>query len=226
MAASIMFAKRRATMRNLGFRCSLSTLCVGQGIVLFNPALRKHFSVAHQPTKQTKMAVYQYYLAVIPKQGIEKKHDFIPNEIGVSTETGFFESDAGIYWKVAEMKADDIVTKVDVVIKRVKWRNDKTSFNWEDNSDEIENDAVIYLDEETLTIREFSFRADLREKDFAFLKNMIALGKEKDWLFMDRKGKLMKPDFEEIKKSIRESNAYSFLADPIKFLKNIDNKNK
>ncbi len=172
------------------------------------------------------MAVYQYYLAVVPKQGIEKRHDSIPAEIGVSTETGYFESDAEIYWKEVETKEDDIVTKIDLIVNRAKWGNDKTSINWKTYSEEVDNDASIYLDEESLTIREFSFRADLREKNLKFLKNMIALGVENEWLFFDRKGKLMKPDFEEIKNSIRNSNAYSFLEDPIKFLENIDKQNK
>ncbi len=172
------------------------------------------------------MAVYQYYLAVVPKQGIEKKHYSIPNEIRVNTEKGVFESDAEIYWKEVEMKADDIVSKIDLIITRAKWGNDKTSINWKAYTNQVDNDAAIHLDEELLTIREFSFRADLREKDFIFLKNMIELGKENEWFFMDRKGKLMKPDFEEIKNSIRNSNAYSFLKNPIKFLENIDKKNK
>lgn len=172
------------------------------------------------------MAVYQYYLAVVPKQGIEKWHDSIPAEIGVNMETGYFESDAEIYWKEVETKEDDIVAKIDLIVNRAKWGNDKTSINWKTYSEEVDNDASIYLDEESLTIREFSFRADLREKNLQFLKNMIALGVENEWLFFDRKGKLMKPDFEEIKNSIRNSNAYSFLEDPIKFLENIDKQNK
>lgn len=172
------------------------------------------------------MAVYQYYLAVVPKQGIEKRHNSIPSEIGVSTETGYFESDAEIYWKEVEMKADDIVTKIDLIVNRAKWGNNKTSINWKTYSEEIDNDASIYLDEESLTIREFSFRVDLREKNLKFLNNMIALGVENEWLFFDRKGKLIKPDFKEIKNSIRNSNAYSFLEDPIKFLVNIDKQNK
>lgn len=172
------------------------------------------------------MAVYQYYLAVVPKQGIEKRHDSIPTEIRVSTESGYFETDAEIYWKEVEMKADDIVMKIDLIVNRAEWGNDKTSIHWKTYSEEVDNDASIYLDEESLTMREFSFRADLREKNLKFLKNMIALGVENEWLFFDRKGKLMKPDSEEIKNSIRNSNAYSFLQDPIKFLDNIDKQNK
>ena len=82
------------------------------------------------------------------------------------------------------------------------------------------------MDEKSLTITEFSFRADLRENGFTFLKNMIELGKENDWMFMDRKGKLMKANFEEIKESIRNSDAHSFLKNPIEFLENLDNKNE
>ncbi len=170
------------------------------------------------------MAIYQYYLAVIPKKGIELIHNFIPNEIGVSTETGFFESDAQLYWKEVERKASDIVSRVDTIVNRAKWGNDKTSYNWKTYSEHVDNDASIYIDEATATIREFSFRADLRETGLVFLKNMIAIGKENEWLFMDRKGKLMKPDFEEIKNSIRNSDAYRFLSDPINFLENFEDK--
>jgi hypothetical protein len=172
------------------------------------------------------MAVYQYYLAVVPKEGIEKKHDLIPNKIGINTSTGFFESDAKLYWKEIGKKADEIVPKIDLIVKRSDWENDGQSYNWKTYSEFVDNDASIYLDEKSLTIKEFSFRADLRETDFTFLKNMIELGKENDWMFMDRKGNLMKADFEEIKNSIRNSNALSFLKDPISFLENIDNKSE
>jgi len=169
------------------------------------------------------MAVYQYYLGIIPEQGI---YDSMPNEIGVSSKTGYFETDAKIYWKDVNVNVENIVSKVDLIVNRANWDNDKTSINWKTYTNEVDNDASIYLDEKSLRIKEFSFRADLREKNLTFLKNMIELGVENEWLFFDRKGKLMKPDFEEIKNSIRNSNAYSFLEDPIKFLENIDKKNK
>lgn len=172
------------------------------------------------------MAVYQYFLGIIPRQGIEKKHDSIPNEIRVYTDTGFFESDAEIYWKEVEMKADDIVTKIDLLVNRAHWGSDQTSITWKTESNEVDNDASIDLDEETLQIREFSFRADLREKNLRFLKDMIDLGVKNQWLFFDRKGKIIEPEFEEIKISIRNSNAYSFLENPIKFLENIDKLHK
>ena len=171
------------------------------------------------------MAVYQYYLAVVPKDGIEKIHNLIPNKIRVSVETGFFESDAKLYWQEIEKKVDGIVSKVDLIITRSNWVNDGKSYNWKTYSEFVDNDASIYLDNESLTIREFSFRADLRETDFTFLKKMIELGKENYWMFMDRNGNLMNADFDEIKNSIRNSNALKFLKDPNKFIEDIEIKN-
>lgn len=123
------------------------------------------------------------------------------------------------------MTADNFISKIDSFVKRRRWGNDKTSINWKTYSDEFDNDASIYLNEESLTIKEFVFRSDLRENNLIFLKSMIVLGLENEWLFFDRNGKLMKPNFAEIKNSLRESNAYRFLKDPIKFLENIDHKN-
>jgi len=167
------------------------------------------------------MAVYQYYLAVVPVTGILKRRSSKPEFIRVSTKTGFFESDAEIYWKEIEIKADGILPKIDNIIKRDEWGNDKTSFNWKSDTGEIDNDASIFLDEQKSTIVEFSFRADLREENLTFLMNMIELGKELNWMFMDRSGKIMDPDFKELKISIQNSNAYNFLSDPKKFLESI-----
>ena len=170
------------------------------------------------------MAVYQYFLEVIPKQGILKKHKEIPKKINVSTETGYFESDSEIYWIEAKLNPENIIPKIDAIIERANWGNDKTNFNWKRYSETLDNDASIYLNETDFTIKEFSFRADLRENNLEFLKNMINLAEKNEWLFMDRSGKLMNPNFEEIKISIQNSNAYSFIKDPHKFLDNLNSK--
>lgn len=85
------------------------------------------------------MAVYQYYLGVVPKKGIECQHGSIPKGIGVNVETGYFESDAEMYWKVAALQIDSIVAKMDSFVERAKWENDKTSFNWKTYSEYVES---------------------------------------------------------------------------------------
>lgn len=168
------------------------------------------------------MAVYQYYLAVIPLKGIIRKHGFVPNKINVSTETGYFESEAKNYWQEINLKPQEIVSQMDSIIKRANWGNDETSFNWKYYTDDVDNDAAIYLDENLLVVNEFSFRFDLREENLNFLKRMIELGRVNQWLFMDRNGKLFNPDFEEMKNSIQDSNAYRFLEDPHGFLDDLN----
>ena len=171
------------------------------------------------------MAVYQYYLEVIPKEGILKKRKVIPSKIRVSTETGYFESDSEIFWKEVKYSPENIIAKIDSIINRANWRNDNTSFNWKSYSENLDNDASIYLNEYDFTIKEFSFRVDLREENLEFLKNMIKLANENEWMFMDRTGLLINPNIEELKDSILKSNAYRFLENPHKFLDNLE-KNK
>lgn len=164
------------------------------------------------------MAIYQYFLAVVPLTGVNNRHSKVPETIFVNTESKYFGSDVGLYWNEAETEVDEILPQLDKIVDRADWGNDQTSFNWKTYSEKLDNDAAIYLNKETLKIEEFSFRADLREKNLIFLKNMIELGKLNNWMFMDRHGKLLKPDFEAIKKSIKNSNAYKFLKDPKGYL--------
>jgi hypothetical protein len=75
------------------------------------------------------MTTYQYYLAVVPKEGFEKTHGSIPDKTRVSMETGYFESEAAIYWEKTRIKADDIVAEIDSIFERANWRNGITSIN-------------------------------------------------------------------------------------------------
>ena len=170
------------------------------------------------------MAVYQFYLEVLPKEEILKKHNLIPSYIKVSTETGYFESDSELYWNEVKCSYENIIPKIDSIIDRANWGNDKTSFNWKRYSETLDNDASIYLNESDFTIKVFSFRADLREENLEFLKNMMNLAIENEWMFMDRNGLLINPNLEELTKSILKSNAYNFLENPHKFLDNLEKK--
>ena len=168
------------------------------------------------------MAIYQYFLAVVPLKGIKNKHSQVPETISVNSKSQYFESDVELYWKEAEKDVDEFLPQIDNIVNRADWVNSKTSFNWKTYSDKLDNDASIYLNEETFKIEDFSFRADLREKGLIFLKNMIELGQRNNWMFMDRQGKLLKPDFEVIKESIKNSNAYKFLKDPKGYLDSLN----
>lgn len=172
------------------------------------------------------MAIYQYYLAVVPESGILKKHGVKPDAIQVGSSTKYFESNTEGYWKEVGVQGENVLPLVDKLLPRASWGNGKTTIYWKVKTEEVDNDASMHLEEATLTVKEFSFRADLREQNLDFLMQMIALGKANQWLFMDRSGNLMNPDFEEIKAFILESKTYKFLTDPKAYLDSLIEEEK
>lgn len=164
------------------------------------------------------MAIYQYYLAVIPKIGLIKKHGQIPNSIPIGSEAEWFESNTEEYWQLADVSSDEIVSEIDKLVKRSDWDDDTTSVRWKTYSEDLDNDGWMSINEQSKKIQELSFRADLREKNLTFLVGMLDLSNKHNFILMDRKGNLANPNFEEIKKLIEISNPYKFLQDPKKFL--------
>lgn len=167
------------------------------------------------------MAIYQFYLAVIPKIGVLECYDTIPSVINPSIEDGYFNSNTELFWNKAKIKPEHIVSRIDNMVDRAPWGNSEDSFNWKTYSKTTDNDAYISLDKDK-HIKELTFRADLREPKLKFLKAMLQLGKTEDFLFMDRKGKLSNYEFENVKTLIKNSNAYRFLKDPEKFFDDLN----
>ncbi len=198
------------------------------GITTQNPLIRAKITINpnyHQLSKSS-MAIYQYYLAVVPQSGVLKQHGVKPDSIEVGSATKYFESNTEGYWKEVGVQGEGILPLMDKLLARTEWGNGKTTIFWKVYSEELDNDASLELEDEMLTVKEFSFRADLREKNLDFLMKMIALGKENQWMFMDRTGKLMNPDFEEIKESILGSKSFRFLKDPIAYLDSLIEQEK
>ena len=67
---------------------------------------------------------------------------------------------------------------------------------------------------ETKKIEHRSFRADLREPQLKFLIGMLDLAKKKAMVLMDRKAKILKPEYIEIKDYIKNSNSFKFIENP------------
>lgn len=167
------------------------------------------------------MATYQLYLAFIPRIGLLKKHDQVPVNIKVSTETGYFESNTEQYWKLAKIDSTEIIQEINKLVNKATWGNDSSNHNWKNYSEEVDNDAWMSTNGKSGKIEEFHFRADLREKGLVFLREMIQLAEKKNCLLMDIKGNLATPELKEINILIKKSNAYKFLQDPLKFLTEI-----
>ena len=164
------------------------------------------------------MAIYQYYLAFIPKVGLIKKHKIIPTEISVTTEDGYFKANTDEYWKLAEITFDNVKHEIDKIIEKASWGNEEECFNWKTYTNELDNDASMSISSETKIILQLSFRADLREPQLKFLNQMLDLAKKYEMLLMDRNGKILTPEYNEIKNYIKNSNSCKFIENPEKFL--------
>jgi hypothetical protein len=164
------------------------------------------------------MAIYQYYLAFIPKVGLLKKHGVIPTEINVNTEDGYFDANTEQYWELAEINFDNVKLEIDKLIEKADWGNDEECFIWKTETNVLDNDASMSINVETKKIEHLSFRADLREPQLKFLNGMLDLAKKKEMLLMDRKGKIFSPEYNEIENYIKNSNSFKFIENPEKFL--------
>jgi len=182
------------------------------------------------------MAVWQFYLEVIPKEGIENFHSNIPEKVKMSTEDDFFSADTEKYWNVLEVSPQKVILRIDSIVERARWSNNSKSYSWKsseimlkpDRSNPYEvlnatdNDAFLIVDTDTDCIKHLHLRADLREENLLFLKRVVELGKESNWMFMDRKGFLVEPNFSQVMERVKLSNALRFLKDPIEFVKDLD----
>lgn len=163
------------------------------------------------------MAIYQYYLAFVPKIGLVKKYKIIPTQIEISTETGYFEAKTDEYWELAKINFQDIKVEIDKIVDKADWGNDNDSFNWKTDEEELDNDAWMLINPKNEKIKELYFRADLREPSLKFLNGMLELAEKYEMMLLDRKGNLLNPEFNEIKDFIKVSNTFKFLENPDKF---------
>ena len=169
------------------------------------------------------MAIYQYYLAFIPKIGLLKKHGVIPTEINVNTEDGYFDAKTEQYWELAEINFDNVKLEIDKLIEKADWGNDEECFIWKTETNVLDNDASMSLNSETKKIEHLSFRADLREPQLKFLIGMLQLAKTNEMMLMNRKGNLLNPNFDELKSFIKMSNPFKFIENPEKFIDDLHN---
>lgn len=180
------------------------------------------------------MAIYQFYIATIPKKGVTQHFGKIPDKLEVDfrKRTEIFSNDEDEFdyfefiqhkcWKVAEVNSREIIKQIDQILDRANWGNDQESNNWKTKTKEIDNDAWILTNSEQNQVVEFTFRADLRQPKLKFLNEMIELSKEKELLLIDRKGNLVEPEMKNVIELIKKSNALKFIENQIKFLKDLE----
>lgn len=170
------------------------------------------------------MAIYQFYLALVPEVGLLQKHTVIPEQIATSTKDGYFEANTEAYWAMAEMEASGMIQDMDALLNRSSWGNTEHSFTWKTCTNLCDNDAYIEFNQHTGFVKECLFRADLTEYGLYFLKAMLRYARRYNCVLMDRNGYIAKPETELVWAMIKRADKDRFLKDPEAFLKGIVSK--
>ncbi|WP_264523540.1 hypothetical protein [Flavobacterium sp. N502536] len=164
------------------------------------------------------MAIWQYLLIVVPQNSIDSNYKCI-----FKNNKSDFLPPTNSLWKNFNGDISSIISELDQIIPKADW-NDETYLSWKGNADNDEdNDACICLSADKSKVEEFQFRIDLRKESniIKVLQSILNLCKKNQFVLIDLKGAIFQPQLEDILKSIKTSNATSFLTDPIKFLENL-----
>lgn len=166
------------------------------------------------------MAIWQHLLIVIPENSIDKNYNIFENN-----ETEFLP-DTDSFWENFDGDISSIISELDQIIPKANW-GDETCLNWKGNgNNEEDNDACICLNDDKTKIKEFQFRIDLRKASniINVLQSILNLCKKNQFVLIDLKGQIFKPEIESIIESLKSSNAIKFITDPILFFENLENK--
>ena len=180
------------------------------------------------------MAIWQFQMVMIPRKGILEKFGEIPETLEVDykvrtehyhlkkeglieEEDEFKDTLTQDWWSSTVLQPIEIIHQIDKKVRRADYGTD-TFLNWKFNNGKVDNDASMSINEQTGKIEKIRFRGDLREEELKFLREMIEMAEEYDWLLMDMQDNLVEPKFKEVAKLIKFSNSFKFLEDPLKFL--------
>jgi hypothetical protein len=164
------------------------------------------------------MAIWQYLLIVVPENSINDNYECI-----FKNNKSDFLPDTDSFWKNFDGNISSIISELDNIIPKAGW-GDETCLNWKGNKKkEEDNDACICLNDDKTKIEEFYFRIDLRKASNItnVFQSILSLCEKNNLLLMDLKGNIFKPIIETLIESIKVSNAYTFLTDPVKYLENL-----
>jgi len=168
------------------------------------------------------MAIWQHLLIVVPENSIDSNYQCI-----FKNNKSDFLPDTNSFWKNFDGDISSIISELDQIVQKADW-GDETCLIWKGNEkNEEDNDACICLSDDRTKIDEFHFRIDLRKTSNItnFLQSILNICKKNQFVLIDLKGNIFKPQLEDILETIKTSNATAFLSDPIKFLENLSTNN-
>ncbi|MBX2840605.1 MAG: hypothetical protein KTR26_02445 [Flammeovirgaceae bacterium] len=123
------------------------------------------------------------------------------------------------YWRKKGIKIDFAKDFIDRIIERDPYfGNDFCSWGKRD-----ENFIWINFDEKINDISRIEIFIDLRYHPKLFVMSVLQLAKHLDCMILDIRENIHEPEYEILKKAIKNSNAYKYIQNPYQFFIDLEN---
>lgn len=167
------------------------------------------------------MAIYQFWLNAIPRQGLIKKYGQMPEKLEVSQQDDSFEEFVESCWTSVEYTSAEVCHQIDKLLSRQSCGEADDSVGWKVENSEVDHDAELVFNPATGKITYIAFRADLTEPDLKFLREMVKMASVYDWALVNFEGNVVNPIIEEVFFLVQISNSFRFLNNPTQFFEDL-----
>jgi len=145
------------------------------------------------------MAIYQFRLNLIPREGIINEFGFIPNKLNINLqerEEHYYLSEDNLlepndffidalttkFWDSVDILPTEIIYYINKLFPRKPLESKSDYYYWKHykitTNSTIDHDASLILSKENGKIKQLHFRADLREDGLKFLNEFIGIAKK------------------------------------------------
>ena len=108
------------------------------------------------------MAIYQFNLVIIPKEGFIKKFGTLSSDFKLVGERDEINLQIEKWWQLEEIDNTVLVSEIEEIIGGNRWANTH-HFSWKNLTNGKDNDACLEINTNSNYVQHISFRADLRE---------------------------------------------------------------
>lgn len=174
------------------------------------------------------MAIWQYPFHVIPQKDIQNELGELPSHLKIEEEGEWINVvDSSEFWSNSTLDSKPIISMIDKLLPKETWSNSTDCSGWKGNS-ENQEDNDCWLDYENGYVTSFSFRVDMRDlKNLgSFLEPMLEICRENELILIGENQKVVRPEVDEVKPMLLESNAVGFVTNPKEFLDNFAEERK
>ena len=172
------------------------------------------------------MAIYQMYIGLVPKRGLDEPLLVGDQRVETSTASGYFETNVNKVWSRSKVNYLSITEHLDEILERASWGNEEDSNNWKTENDLVDHDAYMEFDPVTGYIKSLSMRVDMRKFGVCLVPKVLKIATNHELMISSRDGVLYSPTKNGFWKMCEGTNTMKFLTRPREFFDELEENPK